>query len=289
MTSREYNERVAAVARNQPLQGYTRRGGGSSQHHWPISFRQTAEPSRRWWAIFVGPGAVNEHVAGISYLRTGDPRGWVMPPDHPGIALATKLYGPAFELIDRRLTERVDPPHILVQAPAEVAGELSDFEPVPEADRLPLPFFRTARMWELELYRAVVFLTAQPRAYSRAETIYNLPIVARPSRFRIGVAPRMPVPQIGTSLGGLKLLAELYLTRDPRSPQPLLTDTLYARERCFWSLCTANAEPNPFGLQNPFDPLSSDGIAIAQILSDVLAAIGANLESASSVEFWTAA
>lgn len=289
MNAEEFNRKVEEALRNEPLRGVLRIEEGSDFHHWEISSRRAADPEQRRWRLFVSPGAVNDKVAAITYLRDGDPRGWIMPEDHPGIAMARRLYGSDFKLVDRLLTEREDPPHLLLTAPAEDGSDLGDFRRIEDAQRITPAFFRSAEMWELELYRASLFLTAQPQNFSYVENRLRLPVPTRNARFRLAVASRLPVDTEGVATGGQLEIARLFLTRDPRARSPIVSDTLYVQPRRFWSFWTANAEPDPFGnFAATFGSADPTG-AIEAITAAAFAAIGADLAAASSVEFWSAA
>jgi len=336
--SEEFNRLVRLALRNEPLRGLSPRpGGAGSPHHWEVSWRRVSDGSSgtasstvapvaglqrvagggrfalnatgdpRLWRIFVSPGTVNDHMAAITYRRAGDPRGWTMPPDHPGIPLAKKIYGPNWDLIDRLLTERTDPPHLLVATPhATDPKDLGDFVRVRDDSRPA--FFRTAEMWDLDLYSAALFISAMPARPSYVEGVTHFPLPQRISRYRVMVRSVMPTVPPGVQLGGQFRLATLYLTRDPKHRDPVFTDTLHVRQLCYWSLWTANALPadlltltgaivdlafatNLLPLTLPSGALAAASILAANayatnLLLDELANI---FDSASTVDFWSAA
>ena len=302
MTARTYNRMVYDALRNQPLRGTRRGGDGTGPHHWRATFRKA---DAQHWLIFVGAGTVNDHMAGITYRIEDDPRAWKMTQDYPAYAAAQRLYGTGVKLVDRPLTDRVDPPHIVLTSPsADDPRDLGDFVKVVD-DRTHTPdFFRSAEQWDLDLYRASVFLTTSPKNFLRVEDFVHFPLPARVVRYRVTAAAQMPPRIYGTQAGGEFELAQVFLTRDPRARNPVNTDKLYIRQRCFWSLCTANNAPNPFGNYLPAGELSlanglaagiGDAFAVAasaaaQALQGViLNAIGIDFEKAASVEFWSAA
>lgn len=289
MTSREYNALVSRAAENQPLRGTRRDGTGPGPHHWRVT-AQRLDASHR---VFIGPGTVNDRVAAISYRIDGDPRGWQMPDGYPVPTGETT--------VDRLLTERIDPPHLLLTSPDGKDG--GDFEQVTDGIRSRHPsFFRTAAMWDLELWTAVVFVTAEPLTSSIAFSILGFPLPKRNGRFRVATRTRMPAQPVGTQSGGAHQLATLYLTRVPGKPE---LDKLYIQQRTFWSLWTANADINPLG---PFyDPSLGSSVnfggigggiadAFAQatlatidaVTSNALAGIAELYSEASTVQFWTA-
>ncbi len=322
MTAHEYNLIVARAAQNQPLRGTRRDGTGPGPHHWRVSaVRISGKKQNEWginpldgtqyfsasifnkgggevakpgWRIYIGPGTVNDHVAAITYRRENDPRGWKMPEGYPSTGES--------QTVDRLLTERTDPPHLLLTGPSADGKSGGDFERVPDSLRLRhAEVFCTRGMWELELWTAVVYVTAEPVSSSLAWDRLGFPLPTRNGRFRIAARSHMPNTPPGTQLGGAHQLATLYMTRTPGEPE---RDTLYVQQRTYWSLWTANADINPFGNFNPFlgQAPSFGGIgagladAFAQGTFEVIDAItGGALQSiadlyaqASTVQFWTA-
>ena len=178
----------------------------------------------------------------------------------------------------------------------------SDFERIPDDLRARHPSaFRTREMWDLELWTAVVYVTAEPVSSSIAWDRLGFPFPTRNGRFRIAVRPRMPAQPLGTQLGGAHQLATLYLTRAPGEPE---RDTLYVQQRTFWSLWTANADINPFGNFDPFlgsapsfggigggivDSIAQGTFATIDAITGIaLGQIAELYSEASSVQFWTA-
>lgn len=337
MNFEEFNTLARKAARNEILQGVPpRRSAGDSPHHWRVSWRRVSDSSQgssgadrpvasiqrvagggdfalnatgdpRLWRLFVGPGTVNDHMAAITYRRRGDPRGWIMPPDYPGIATAVKIYGPDFEMVDRLLTERINPPHLLVTTPSAVdAKDLGDFERVPDGSRPA--FFRTSAMWEQDLYSAALFVSAMPLRPSYVEGRTHFPLPTRIARFRIALRSRMPTRPPGVQIGGQFPLATIYLTRDPKNRNPVFTDTLHLRQRCYWSLWTANALPidlltiagvlvdvafaaNLLPLILPSGALVAESFLAANAIATnlLLDELSNIFNTASSVDFWSAA
>jgi hypothetical protein len=179
-------------------------------------------------------------------------------------------------------------------------GSGGDFEQVPDNLRARHPSaFRTREMWELELWTAVVFVTAQPLSSSLAWDRLGFALPTRNGRFRIAARSRMPVSVTGTQLGATHQLAQLYLVRNATAGE----SRLYVQQRCFWSLWTANADINPFGEFNPFlgNPPDFGGIgggvvdAFAQgtfatidaITAAALGGVAELFNQASTVEFWS--
>lgn len=286
MNATEYNALVRAAARNQPLRGVKRNGGGPANHHWKTRVsRLPGDP--RQWRCFVGPGAINDRVASITYLRTGDPRGWEMPDDYPGRAAMERLYGREFTAVDRVLTETGDRPHLLLTAPA--AGAPGDFEPVPDAEREP--FFMTEAMWEKEIHRAVVFATATPQRYTYVENALGFPIRPRLSRFLVAARPRLPALAPGVvGTGGHIALARLFLVRDPARPD---LDTIHVQQLCYWSLFTRVIAPN-LDIATPLIPTGdlppAFGVFVAGVEKAILLAFDALADliaQGARVEFWS--
>lgn len=305
VSAREYNDRVRAAARNQPLRGVTRPGIGIGNHDWKITVARGDDLSTinsqlsDTWRVYVGPGAVNDRIASITYLRTGDPRGWTMPDDYPAIPEMKRIYGKDFQLVDRKLTDKIDPPYLVVTSPApssssssSSSSSLGDFERVP--DRSRPPFFRTEPMWELDLYQARVFIVANQAKFMRIEDLLHFPFPATFNRFRVAAARALPDKLLGSDTGGFFELGRLYLLRDPEGQTQ---DQLLAQQTCFWSLWTINSNPNPYGGFNllpgsaPNTGLiaNSVGAGLGAAFSDFINQIIAGIyESAASVEFWTA-
>lgn len=281
MNSTEYNRLVREAARTQELRGVPPRPGlGRDAFHWGVRFRREdgsqsgsalggggggapaanlqrvgggggfgtgggngANP--RLWRIYVGPGTVNDQMAAMTYKTSGDPRGWQMPDGYAQLADAVKIYGANPPLVDRLLTERLDPPYLQITGPsASSPSDLGDFQKIADADRLSPKFFRTAAMWKLDLYSAMIFLTAQPQVFTTAETASHFPIPPRIARFRISARSKMPNTPPGITIGGDFPLARIFLTRDPSASSPVTTDRMYVQQLCFWSLWTANATPS---------------------------------------------
>lgn len=321
MTAHEYNLLVRRAAQNQPLRGTRREGGAPGPHHWRVSARRQSTRSNDWhinqldgkqffsdaifsqsgkftsdaWRIYIGPGTINDRVATITYKTTGDPRGWT-PPEGYAIEAGAQT-------VDRKLTEQLDPPYLLAVAPSTDGKSPGDFLRMSDEIRKRYrSFFRTAEMWERELWTASVFVTAEPLTPGIAWDRLGFPLPVRNGRFRCMVRPQMPATPQGTQLGGTHQLAELYLVRVPGKPE---LDRLYVEQRCFWSLWTANADISPFGEFQPFIDTAVSGLdALAGGLGGAIASgayafanavtLGALQEiadlyaSASSVEFWTA-
>ncbi len=321
MTSAEYNALVSRAAENQPLRGTRRDGTGPGPHHWRVSaLRISAKKQNEWginpldgtqyfsaaifqrggqvatpgWRIYVGAGTVNDRVAAITYRKENDPRGWKMPEGYPATAES--------QTVDRLLTERADPPHLLLTGPGEDSKAGGDFERVPDNIRARHPSaFRTREMWDLELWTAVVYVTAEPISSSIAWDRTGSPLPKRNGRFRIAARSRMPVQPLGTQSGGAHQLATLYLTRTPGEPE---RDRLYVQQRTFWSLWTANADISPFGVFDPFlgvgpgfggigggivDAIGDATFAAIDIITlGTLSEIAELYSDASTVEFWTA-
>ncbi len=322
MTATEYNALVSRAAQNQPLRGTRRDGNGPGPHHWRVSavrisgkkqnewginpldgtqyfsasiFTQNKTPvAKPGWRIYIGAGTVNDHVAAITYRRENDPRGWRMPDGYPATGES--------QTVDRLLTERLDPPHLLLTGPSTDGKSGGDFERIPDSSRARHPSaFRTREMWDLELWTAVVYVTAEPVSSSIAWDHLGFPLPTRNGRFRIAARSHMPNTPPGTQLGGAHQLATLYMVRTPGAPE---RDTLYVQQRTYWSLWTANADINPFG---NFDPLLGsapsfgglgggivDSIAqgtfatIDAITGGALQSIADLYAQASTVQFWTA-
>lgn len=287
ITAAEYNALVARAAQNQPLRGTRREGTGPGPHHWRVS---TVRASEGGWRLYVGPGTVNDQVAAITYRRENDPRGWKMPDGYPATG----------DTVDRLLTERLAPPHLLLTEPSADGKTGGDFERVPDAERAQHPSaFRTRPMWELELWTGVVFVTAEPISASLFWDRLGFALPTRTDRYRVAARSRMPARPPGTQYGGAHLLAQLYLVRDPATG----ASQLYVQQRCFWSLWTAAAQINPLGNFDPFIDLPNFGgiggglldsfadateAAINTVTATALGAVAELYNKASTVEFWTA-
>ncbi len=284
MTSEQFNAAVRAAARNQPLGGTRRGGSGEPWHHWKVRVEK-ADPSAEGnqYRVLIGPGAVNDSIAAITYLATGDPRQW-----EPATS-------PATATVDRLLTEPEDPPHLLIETP--LAADLGDFERVPDDERRPSAF-RSKADWEKQLWQCSVFVSATPANYGRVENRLHFPLPKRNTRFRVAARSRMPNTTFGVQLGGNFELARLYLLRDPTHAE---RDELLVQQLCFWSLWTANVSPYlDFDVASPELPTFGVGAGLADSfaqgqseISDIITGelfqrIAADFESAAHVEFWTA-
>ncbi len=292
MTATQYNALVSRAAQNQPLRGTRRDGTGPGPHHWRVAAQSLQDQSQ--WRVFIGAGTVNDRVAAITYRRENDPRGWRMPDDYPATGES--------QTVDRLLTERLDPPHLLLTSPSVDGKDGGDFESIGDSIRARHPSaFRTREMWDLELWTAVVYVTAEPVSSSIAWDRLGFPLPTRNGRFRCAARSRMPAQPLGTQLGGAHQLATLYLTRTQGEPE---RDTLYVQQRSFWSLWTANADINPFGNFDPFlgqapsfggigggiaDSIAQGTFATIDAITGIaLASIAELYSEASTVQFWTA-
>ena len=160
MTAAEYNALLARAAQNQPLRGTRSEGNGPGPHAWRVTaLRISARKQNEWginpldgtqyfsaaifqkgggqvakpgWRIYVGPGTVNDRVAAITYRTKSDPRGWQIPENYPAAQ---------GETVDRLLTERIDPPHLLLTAPGDDGGSIAQIigSVLEIAPLLPLP------------------------------------------------------------------------------------------------------------------------------------------------------
>lgn len=296
MESEAFNHLVAAAARKQPLRGVKRAGRGTGPHHWKVRTERVGDRDGRQWRVFVGPGAVNDRVAVITYLRENDPRGWTMPPDYPARGEMARFYGDAFPIVDRRLTELADPPHLLAETP--LGNDAGDFMRVPDDTRRP-EFFRTPDRWKRQLWKASVFVSATPARFSRVENRLHFPLPTKNVRYRIGISEALPKTEGGVQAGGAHELARVYLLREPGNIE---ADEIFVQQRCFWSLWTMNVAPffdlDPFVATASFPLIGLGGVgalgAVGLVLGFNLVTdalfreIAAGFEKPSSVEFWSA-
>jgi hypothetical protein len=183
MTSDQFNERVREAARHQRLRGHVRASEGRIKHKWKVTAEryvpqnfgdfginpltgdpyfsawvfQHDKPDQRRWRIDVGEGCVNSQPAVIEYLRRDDPRGWQMPAGYLPFNPIKKILGEAYPFVDRPMWE--DPrPFVLVTTPdPENEKDLGGFIRTPDQRRPQ--FFRTADMWEKDLYQASVWVS----------------------------------------------------------------------------------------------------------------------------------
>lgn len=279
ITAEEFNDHVAAALRNRPLRGFTDDfGGGDLIHDWKTHVSPDYE-NPRLWRVLVEPGSVNDRMACISYLRVGDPRGWIMPDNHSQIEEMRKIYGDDFRFVDRRLTERLDPPHLLCLTPDAAGQDLGDFQLVPPDDRPEA--LRGAAHWEFDCYRTSVFVTAMPLRASRVLDLLGFPVPSKNRRYRVYVG-KLPTRVATVLAGGHKELARLWLLRPPGQP---LGDILEVEQRCFWSLRQMNAEPSLGG----FDPFFRiPGLEIIDLITAlILDGVAGDFEAAASGEWWT--
>jgi hypothetical protein len=237
-------ELLAEIRRNRLFVPPEPDGVGTSTHKWKIRYSRVASSdphptgidTARLWRIYVGSGCVNDEIACIQYLRTGDPRGWQMPANYGPFQSLARLYGKDYPFVDRPLYETSNPPHVLLTAPDTGEQDLGGFVALSPLQRPP--FFRTAAMWELNLYRAAVLVNQAPFRSDPASL--NLAIGgAQPIRWRIqaGKVPAQ-VSGAGVSATSYALLARLYLTRKPGHPE---SDRLYIEQLCFWPLFSRSA------------------------------------------------
>lgn len=297
MTADQYNERVRTLARQQPLRGVSRFAAAAApQHKWKVSATRLAtDRARRIWRVEVGTGCVNDEPAAISYLRTGDPRGWEMPPDYPPFRATSRVLGADHPFVDRPMWD-APRPFLLVTAPDEDGTELGGFARTPDLRRPPI--FRTVAAWEKELYHASVWVSV---TFWRPDPALDL--------LRLREAPRrlqrwrvftggFPTRTDGVRAGQAKELARLYLLRTPGKPE---ADALHVQQLTFWNLRARAIEPT-FGLNlsTPGSPgfggigggladaAAAAFLAIGDILLDLLAAnVNADLAATGSVEFWS--
>ncbi len=284
MSAAEFNAIARAGARQQVLSILERRTPAGIECHWQARAERFLRPSlldpQRTWSLFVRPGTINDRVAAISYRKSDDPRGWEPGPEHPALVAAEKTFGAGYVFADRELTEKQDPPYLLVTTPDAAGGDLGDFQRV--QDRARPEFFRDEQSFEADLYRASVFVTAAPLRVSRAENRLGLPVPTRNRRFRLHVGP-LPLRLVTVAAGGHFELHRVFLLRQPGQPE---ADQMFVQQRCFWSLWTANVAPDLFG---NFDPFLPPGVFdLFNAFTDILFGEVANvLESAGSAEFWT--
>lgn len=267
MTARDYNARVAEIARRVPLAGVRRQaGGGSPQHRWRVTARSFGlaardraavaatgqepvaalqrigggggflagglAPEIRLWRIDVGSGGVNDTPAMIEYRRTDDPRGWTMPPEYAPWQEMRAVVGDTHPWVDRPMWEEPRPFLLLTAPSRERPQDTGGFSRVPDLRR-PLAF-RTEAMWERELWEAGVFVGISSWRVDTAQDPPQAP--RRLRRWRV-VAGRVPPGQTfgspGIRTGDACELARLYLVRDPRAREP---DRLHVQQRVFWDL-----------------------------------------------------
>ena len=299
MDSHEYNGLVAEAARRQILRGPKWESPGGGKHHWKTRTARFGEDPRQW-RVSVEPGTVNDHPAVITYLRNGDPRGWTMPDDYARKDEAARFYGNDFAIVDRRLTERQDPPFLLAETPAAIdENDAGDFERVPDDERRP-ESFRTRDTIERQLWKASVFVSATPARFSRVENRLHFPLPTKNVRYRVGLASGLPRNPGGVvQAGGTHELARLFCLRTPGQPE---LDEVFVQQRCFWSLWTTNISPflaiDALGAVAGFPLIALGGvgaigaatIAIGwDLLTDlVFREAAAGFQKPASVEFWTA-
>ena len=207
---------------------------GGLNCHWKAS-RALSPTNPYQWLVTVQPGAVNDIVASVPYLPTGDPRGFTLTPGYPGLPRLLAIYGSYDKIlvVDRLLTES-PAPYLIAQSPALDGASPGDFQKVPDSQRPP--YFATAAMWKFDLWQASLYLGASSIGRSVSDT-FILP--SSLGRYRLGIAPAVPtVPPQDSTIAGYKELHRLYLTRDPTN---VARDALYLQQRLFWSLWTANA------------------------------------------------
>ncbi len=223
------NELLEETRKRRPIMPLRPEAVPSSGHRWKVTVAKTKETGI--WRVNVGSGSVNNEPAAITYRREDDPRGWIMPEDYPPFRPLARVYGPDFPFVDRPLFERTAPPHLRLTAPDAGEQDLGGFVRV--TDGLRPPYFRTARMWERNLYRAHIILSGTPYKADRQDVLIATrgPTLKR-WRVFAGIAPPR---SMNIALGAAKELARLFLVRQPGHPE---ADTIHVRQKTWWSLQT---------------------------------------------------
>ncbi len=163
-------------------------------------------PPELIWHVDVQSAFVNDAPVTIPYLRSGDPRGWLMPKGYPAPGPGEPGYSP--QTVERPLYERADPPFLVLLAPpaGQPASKWQNFVPVPDAVR-PEFFQSSEEMWAMTLMLASVFTTADP-AVSRQ---YNPAIPPTLQNYQLFVG-KLPIVATG-EVGGFVEIARIYRKR----------------------------------------------------------------------------
>ncbi len=219
------------------------------------------------WRVDVASACINDLPVCMIYDRAHDARGWVMPDKYPAPKRGDFGYNPV--LVDRPLTEKTDPPFLVVQAPGagQPVAQWKDFVPV--ADSIRPDFFKTEEMWSKTLMRAFVIASTDPAVAQQYEP--RLPPALK--RFRVFAGKRpLRVTEEG---GGFVEIARLYLTRDPDNDPA--NDQLYVEQLVFWDLMAMILQPSQglFEVADLFQGLGVlgqiDANELQQTLSDTAA------------------
>lgn len=248
---------------------------------WKVATARFDDRSK--WKVFVGVGFINDALPSIPYLKIADPRGWEKPEGYPEPKPGEAGYS---EHYVERDTLEDDPPFLLVDAG-------SDFNPVSDAQRIP--YFKTASMWEMQIFSAHVILTAQPlRATFFPLSLPPPPLV----RYRLAVVPRPLSRTFAALAGGWVEIARLFLVRDEKSGPT--GDRLLVQQREFHNLAASIVQPSQQFAAGPISaPVFGIGGGLADsfamgmaesynsFVSQVQAEIDNILSTTASVEFWT--
>lgn len=332
MNSREWNERVARVAREQPLPGAMRNGGGSVRHRWKVTVEREGEEripqfdfginpltgkpyfdawvfkkpgksaDKRLYRVYVGSGCVNEEPAAIEYLTAGDPRAWTMSENYGPYLRQQRMFGSKPEFVDRPLWDGPERPYLHLTVPTVDGTEMGGFART--ADRRRPEMFRTAEMWERELYQASVYVTVSPFTTEPAAVSLRLG-GARDRRWRVFCGQ---LPSEVSGAGAAKLasceIARIWLSREPGT---LEGDELYVEQLEYWDLAAKTIFNKPLlelvgltaeavvGVDLGLLAMGLTGVAVGAVLvgieAGVVAIILANIEAiiaaVSQVGFWS--
>jgi hypothetical protein len=239
------------------------------------------DPDRAWTAT-IAPGTVNDDPPSILYLAKDDPRGWT-----PSVNQLSAISPQPSAFIERDLLDGLpdDPPWLLLSAPAinASAGALQhgDFSAVADAGRLD--FFRTAEMWDKQLFSARVILSAAPVKIGAFDPRLPAP---RLKRFRLYTTPVLPGRAFGAQAGGWIEIARLWLTRDDNATGAD-GDEMYVEQKVFWDLQTAVVQPSLDSVGLGGAAIQA-GDAVSQAFTDLLVGeVGNILDEASFAAFWT--
>lgn len=295
----------SAVRSRRPMRTPVPDPVAAAEHKWKTTCRRTRTAGI--WRVEVDSGCVNDEPAAILWQRHGDPRGWEMPENYGPFAKLAAVYGADYPFVDRPIYETGrDRPFLLLTAPSADGTEPGGFERITDFQRASsaLEVFRTRAMWERELWRAHVVVSATPfRGDPQAIAVR----IGGPLQKRWRVhAGQLPIRIRGSGVKAIDFheLARIYLVRIPGRPE---ADRVFVEQRAFWSLQSRSSVPQSLiDLADAvaqsaaaldiallgFGPLgiatSVSLLGIEAVLTDIFLA---NLETtagdSSSVEFWS--
>jgi len=243
ISAARFNAAVDAIERLLNIGWNTRDDAADYPHPFRVSVSRMADDPRKW-SVKILPGTVNDEL--------------VVFPD---------------AALDRNPFASPTP---FLTAIAPEGDALHSFTAVGDAQRPEL--FRTAAMWERDLFVAHVVISAQPSHLA----FYFPGLPQRLRRFRYFVGKRPPVTYgAGSPAGGIITIARLWLVRekndDPAADQ-LHVEQIVCR-------CLASTVVTPHFELPEFTEL---GIGFIDALRDIVQQnLDNTLADAASVEFWS--